>query len=81
MNQLSMFEAEEPASPTVATADPARVRRKLDAMLAEAREAGSSGLPASRRRFIETVMPQMLNWLPEDEARRVRHSFEEALAA
>lgn len=81
MNQLSMFEAEEPASPPVATADPDRVRRKLKAMLAEARGAGSLGLPESRRRFLETVVPQMVRWLPDDEAARVRQEFAQALAA
>ncbi len=79
--QLSMFEAEEPVSPPVMGADPDRVRRNLAAMLAEVREAGAFGLPEKRRRFIETVVPQMVNWLPEDEARRVRQDFEQVLAA
>lgn len=80
MNQLSMFEAEE-LSPRAAGGDPERVRRKLAAMLAEVRAAGALGLSQSRRLLIETVVPQMVNWLPEDEARRVRQAFDEALAA
>ena len=79
MNQLSMFEAEE-AAPVATGGDLERVRRKLDAMLAEARDAGALGLPAARRRLIETVVPQMTNWLPEDEAARVREAFRQALA-
>lgn len=64
-----------------ATADPARVRRKLEALLAEAREAGGRGLPTARRRLMETLVPQMTRWLPDDEAERTRKAFAEALAA
>lgn len=75
--QLDMFG--EVAQPQVsASADPDRVRRKLDAMLAEAR---CPDMPRSRRRLIETVVPQMVRWLPEDEATELRQAFESALAA
>jgi hypothetical protein len=78
--QLDMFgEAERPE--VSAAADPERVRRKLDAMLAEARSAGGAGLPSSRRRLMETVVPQMIRWLPDDEAERIRAAFGDALAA
>lgn len=80
MAQLDMFGHEAPPQPSAA-ADPERVRRKLDAMLAEARGAGAEGLPLSRRRLMETVVPQMVRWLPEDEAERVKRAFGEALAA
>lgn len=61
MAQLDMFAGNVPAQPSAA-ADPDRVRRKLDALLAEAREAGPQGLPIVRRRFMETVVPQMTRW-------------------
>lgn len=80
MAQLDMFGGNVPVQPSAA-ADPDRVRRKLDVLLAEAREAGPQGLPLARRRFIETVVPQMTRWLPDDEAERVRRAFDEALAA
>lgn len=77
MAQLDMFG--EVAQPQVsAAADPERVRRKLDAMLEEAR---SGDVPQSRRRLMETVVPQMVRWLPEDEAERVKQAFGDALAA
>ena len=77
MAQLDMFG--EIATPQVsAAADPERVRRKLDAMLEEAR---NGDVPQSRRRLMETVVPQMVRWLPEDEAERVKRAFGEALAA
>jgi L-fucose isomerase-like protein len=75
--QLDMFG--DTAQPGVsASADPERVRRKLDAMLEEARRGQ---VPQSRRRLMETVVPQMVRWLPEDEANQVRQAFGEALAA
>ena len=67
MAQLDMFGGDVPVQPSMA-ADPDRVRRKLDLLLAEAREAGTNGLPLARRRLMETVVPQMTRWLPDDEA-------------
>ena len=80
MAQLSMFADEAPkaASPT---ADPDRVRRKLAALLAVAREAGAHGLSLERRRLMETVVPQMTRWLPEEEAELTIKAFGKALAA
>ncbi|MEK7754361.1 MAG: hypothetical protein AAB654_20715 [Acidobacteriota bacterium] len=75
-----MFADQEPP-PVSATADIDRARRKLSAFLAEARGAGAHGLPADRRRLIETVVPQMTRWLPEEEAERTRQAFGRALSA
>ncbi|MDP1748801.1 MAG: hypothetical protein Q8L22_05040 [Reyranella sp.] len=80
MAQLRMFADQEPP-PVSATADVDRVRRKLAAFLAEARGAGAHGLPADRRRLIETVVPQMTRWLPEEEAERTRQAFGQVLLA
>ena len=80
MSQLKMF-ADHMPPPAAATADVDRVRRKLAAFLAEVRQAGRQGLPANRRRLVQTVMPQMIRWLPEDEARRTKKAFDEALSA
>ena len=80
MAQLRMF-ADAAPPPPAATADPDRVRRKLSALLAEAREAGAGGLPSERRRLMATVVPQMVRWLPEEEAARIRKAFDEALTA
>ena len=76
MAQLRMF-ADEVPPPAAATADLDRVRRKLDDFLTEARKA--DGLPLARRRLIETVVPQMIRWLPEEEAKRTRKAFAEVL--
>ena len=80
MAQLEMFADDLPPQAGAAV-DLDSVRRKLDALLAEARAAGGSGLPTARRRLMETVVPQMTRWLPEDEAARTRKAFGEALAA
>ncbi|MCG5234210.1 hypothetical protein [Xanthobacter oligotrophicus] len=78
MAQLDMFAAET-VPQTYISVDPDRVRRKLDALLAEARDTATLGLPQSRRRLIETVVPQMTRWLPEDEAEVVRQMLADAL--
>lgn len=80
MAQLSMFADQAPPAATT-TADPDRVRRKLAAFLAEVRGAGTRGLLSERRRLMATVVPQMVRWLPEEEAERTRKAFDEALAA
>ena len=78
MAQLRMFADEAPPSVTP-TADLDRVRRKLDAFLVEARATGAQGLSLERRRLIETVVPQMIRWLPEKEANRTKKAFAEVL--
>ena len=80
MPQLNMFADGIPAS-AAATADVDRVRRKLAALLAEVRQAGEQGLSASRRRLMQTVVPQMIRWLPAGEAKRTKKAFDEALPA
>lgn len=79
MAQLSMFADQAAPAPTP-TADLDRVRRKLAAFPAEAREAGTQGLPLERRRLMEAVVPQMTRWLPKEEAERTKKAFGEALA-
>ena len=80
MSQLNMFVDDVPP-PAAATADVDRVRRKLAAFLAELRESGEQGLSADRRRLVQTVVPQMIRWLPADEAKRTQKAFDEALPA
>ena len=79
MAQLDMF-GQTQAQQTSASADPDRVRRKLQALLAEARNAGPKGLPEPRRRFIATVVPQMVRWLTEEEAKAIQAEFKAALS-
>jgi hypothetical protein len=79
MAQLSMFADQAPPK-ALPTADLDRVRRKLAAFLAEANEAGAHGLPLQRRRLIQTVVPQMVRWLPPEEAEQTKKAFGEVLA-
>ena len=81
-DQLDMFATQEElfdAAPPVYRADPERVRTRLHGMLDEVRNAGEHGLEQSRRRLLETVVPQMTLWLPQDEAEQFRLEFSEAL--
>lgn len=80
--QLDMFATdEEPldAAPPVYRADPERVRTRLHGVLDELRNAGKHGLEPSRRRLLETIVPQMALWLPQDEAEQFLQTFAVAL--
>ena len=57
--------------------DPDRVRRKLHAILAEARAAEVMPWDDRDLLYYKTVVPQMTNWLPEDEAAQMRFAFAE----
>ena len=61
-------------------ADPDKVREKLHRILAEAREAQTIPWDAHQTGLYQTIFPQMTNWLPEDEAARLRTEFEVELA-
>ena len=78
MAQPSMFADQAPPKATP-TADLDRVRRKLAAFLSEARAAGAHGLSVERRRLMRTVVPQMMRWLPPEEAEQTKKAFGETL--
>jgi hypothetical protein len=65
-----------PVQPVVYRADPGRVRRKLERILAEARAAETMPWNQSRQGFYRTIFPQMTLWLPEAEAAQYRLDFE-----
>ncbi len=59
--------------------DPASVRAELNDILAQARAAKTLPWPRSRAPLYRTIFPQMANWLPEKEAKRLRREFEKEL--
>ena len=80
--QLDLFGESQPAlpggEPTAVSyrADPDEVRAELLSVLAKVRAAQSFPWDARRTLYWRTVFPQMTNWLPEDEAARLRFEFE-----
>lgn len=62
------------------TPDPAVIRKRLTDLLDKARAA--STMPWSERdaRMWQTVFPNMANWLPDDEADRLRAAFAQEMA-
>ena len=56
-------------------ADPGEVRAELLRVLAQARAARSFPWDARRTLYWRTVFPQMTNWLPDEEAARLRFEF------
>jgi hypothetical protein len=55
--------------------DPAKVRAQLAVLLARAKAAPATPFRAADQALYRVVFPQMTNWLPEDEARRLRADF------
>ena len=61
-------------------ADPDEVRAELQQLLAEMRAAQTMPWDAKRTALYRTIVPQMANWLPEEEARQLCFAFESELA-
>ncbi len=59
--------------------DPERVRRRLTALLEKARSADKMPWSEKDARMWEIVVPQMANWLPEEEANQMRFAFAQEL--
>lgn len=59
--------------------DPEDIRRRLNALLAKAREAESMPWDDRKARMWQIVFPQMANWLPDDEANQLRFEFAQEL--
>ena len=57
------------------TPDPETVRRRLIALLEQARNARTMPWPEREARMWQTVFPNMAKWLPEDEATQLRFQF------
>ena len=58
-------------------ADPQRVRERLHRIIVEARSAESLPWDAQLLRYLQTVVPQMSLWLPNEEAAQLRFEFDE----
>jgi hypothetical protein len=76
-SQLDMFGAPPAQS---YDPDPARVRAELMDILAKARAAPAEPWDPREASLYRVIFPQMANWLPEAEARRLRLAFAAELA-
>ncbi len=82
-NQLDFFggdaegELFDPDAPPVRyRADPDKVRARLERIVAEARAASVIPWDRARAGLYRTIVPQMLLWLPDEEAAQYRLAFE-----
>jgi len=71
--------SDEGVAPVQYRADPAKVRARLQGLLAEARSAQTLPWKPAHVALYRTIFPQMTNWLPEEEAARLRAEFEAEL--
>jgi hypothetical protein len=60
--------------------DPNKVRARLQGILTEAQAAKFLPWDAARLSLYRTIFPQMTNWLPAKEGKRLRREFEKELA-
>lgn len=69
-------------APAAAPAGPdiARVRGRLEKILSEARAADVLPWDGATLRLYRTIFPQMVRWLPADEAAALRAAFDGELA-
>jgi hypothetical protein len=63
------------AEPIDYSSMPDKVRPRLHKMLAELRNAHTMPWEYGRLLLNRTIFPQMANWLPEEEAERLRAEF------
>lgn len=71
---------DEDAAPVEYRADADKVRARLHRILAEARAAQKLPWEPTRVSLYRTIFPQMTNWLPDEEAAKLRFEFELELA-
>jgi len=72
--QRSLFSKE--AGFVVVRADPDAVRAKLRRVIELARASSAMPWDARQLRYWRTVVPQMSQWLPDDEAAQMRLAFD-----
>jgi hypothetical protein len=81
-NQFDLFGADQPElfdedAPIVYYhGDPDRVRTRLHRLIAEARAAETFPWDADSVRLYRKIVPQMVLWLPEEEAAQLKFEFE-----
>ena len=75
-SQLDMFGAPPAQS---YDPDPESVRAELMEILAKARAAPAQPWDPREASLYRTIFPQMANWLPDKEAKRLRREFEKEL--
>jgi hypothetical protein len=61
------------------TPDPQSIRLRLTALLEKAKSAEEMPWPEREARMWQTVFPNMANWLPQDEADRLRRQFSQEM--
>jgi len=73
MSQLEMFAP--PNRPTSTAPSVDQVRARLEGLMKTLRDADTLPLTDKQLRFWQTVVPQMSNWLPDEERASVQREF------
>lgn len=75
MRQVDLFESFSPTPQISTKPDPQDIRKRLNRMLGEARQASEMPWDARTARRYQTIFPQMADWLPAEEADALRAAF------
>ena len=59
--------------------DPAKVRARLALIIGEVRSAKALPWQPAELSLYRVVVPQLTNWLPDEEAKQLRFEFEQEL--
>jgi len=78
MAQLDLFAASTRPKAS-AVPDPAAIRRRLCVVIEQLQASAEMPWTEDELKFHATVVPQMANWLPADEAEQVRRTFRDEL--
>jgi hypothetical protein len=76
MSQYEMFQAGEQPRKKVERPSADTIRPRLQTLLNELRMADKMPWTANELRKWQTIVPQMSNWLPKEEAKSVVSEFE-----
>lgn len=76
MSQFDLFARKAEIAPNPYTPEPDNIRVRLELMLAEVRAADAMPWEPSKARMYQNIFPQMTNWLPDDEAERLKAEFQ-----
>ncbi|MFA7264459.1 MAG: hypothetical protein WC068_15680 [Caulobacter sp.] len=75
MSQFDLFARTAGPFQPVYTPEPDNIRARLTKILDELREAEAMPWASQRERMYRNIVPQMTNWLPNDEAARWKADF------
>ena len=80
MSQIDLFACEAPAAAETYRPDPALVRARMGRIIQQLGSRDARPWEPTRLNLFRAIVPDMISRLPPQEAARLRHEFEVAIA-